>query len=270
MTARRAKRVLLIGDLHCGHHLGLTPPDWWYPPGSSNPRIAKIARFQRELWRFAVDAVKDLRPIDILEVGGDAIDGKGERSGGVELVTSDRVEQCEMAAAFVNLVGAPQVRLVYGTRYHVGRDEDFEQVLVDRISAPAGNVKIQGHGFYNVNGCIIDSKHKVGSSSVPHGRMTSLARARLWNQVWSLEHERQPAANIIVRHHVHYFNFCGGRDWVAMTVPALCYGTSFGIRECDGTVDIGMIVLDIDANGGWSWRPILAKFNAMKAHVESL
>ena len=155
--------------------------------------------------------------------------------------------------------------LSHNTRYHVGKDEDFEQVLAERV-----NGSIQGHGFFDVNGCIFDVKHKVGSSSIPHGRMTALARARLWNTVWSQEHERQPKANIIQRSHVHYFNYAGGRDWLAMTVPALSYGTSYGIRECEGIVDIGMIVVDIDKAGGWRWNPLLAEFNLMKAPVEFL
>lgn len=260
----RRKRVVTISDLHCGHEFGLTPPAWQYK-NDGHPRIAKAAKFQRALWSFATEALDDLKPIDVLICNGDAIDGKGDKSGGIEQITTDRLEQCEMAAEFINYAEAKQVRLLYGTRYHVGKDEDFEQVLAERV-----NGSIQGHGFFDVNGCIFDVKHKVGSSSIPHGRMTALARARLWNTVWSQEHERQPKANIIQRSHVHYFNYAGGRDWLAMTVPALSYGTSYGIRECEGIVDIGMIVVDIDKAGGWRWNPLLAEFNLMKAPVEFL
>jgi len=265
-TDAHRKRVVTISDLHCGHEFGLTPPAWQYR-ADGHPRISKAAKFQKALWSFATEALEDMKPIDILIVNGDAIDGKGEKSGGVEQITTDRLEQCEMAAEFINLAEAKQVRILHGTRYHVGKDEDFEQVLVDKVK---GSVSIQGHGFFDVNGCVFDIKHKVGSSGIPHGRHTALARDRMWNQIWAAERGRQPQANIIQRAHVHYFTYAGGRDWVAMTSPALSYGTSYGIRECSGIVDIGMLVVDVDAAGGWKWEPVLAEFKSMAAAVESL
>ncbi len=244
----------------------MTPPAWQYKE-DGHPRIAKAAKFQKALWDFGTQALDALKPIDILIVDGDAIDGKGDKSGGVEQITTDRLEQCEMAAEFINYAEAKQVRLLYGTRYHVGRDEDFEQVLVDKIN---GDVSIQGHGFFNVNNCIMDVKHKIGSSSIPHGRHTALARARLWNVLWNQEHERQPKANILQRGHVHYIAGCFGADWLAMTLPALSYGTSFGVRECEGIVEIGVTKIDIFPDGRYSWNYTLADFPEMKAPVESL
>jgi hypothetical protein len=260
------KRIVAISDLHCGHEFGLTPPAWQYK-SDGHPRISKAAAFQRALWDFAVDALENLKPIDTLVVNGDAIDGKGDKSGGIEQITTDRLEQGEMAAEFINLAEAKQVRLLYGTRYHVGRDEDFEQTLVDKINAK--DVNIQGHGFFDVNGCVLDVKHKVGGSSIPHGRHTAISRAHLWNLLWA-EHGRQPKANIILRGHNHYFCYAGGADWLAVNLPALSYGTSYGIRECDGIVDVGMVAIDIDRVGGWKWQPVLAEFKQLKAAVECL
>jgi hypothetical protein len=215
-----------------------------------------------------------LKPIDILLAPGDCIEGKGERSGGVELITADRHEQARMVAEAINYAEAPVVRICYGTRYHVGKDEDFESILAigakDSPPLVKGNVAIHGHDFIEVNGVNIDIKHKVGSSSVPHGRMTALARARLWNVIWNSEHERQPKADILIRAHVHYFGFAGSGSWLGITCPALTYNSAFGIRECEGLVDVGLIVVDIDENGGYTWRPILAGFDKLRVHAESL
>lgn len=259
------KRIVVISDLHSGHEFGLTPPAWQYKE-DGHLRITKAAKFQRALWGFGTEALDLLKPIDILIVDGDAIDGKGDKSGGVELITTDRLEQCEMAAEFINYAEAKQVRLLYGTRYHVGKDEDFEQVLVDKIN---GDVSIQGHGFFNVNGCNLDVKHKVGGSTVPHGRATAISRAHLWNIMWA-ERKRQPRADIILRGHVHYAAFAGGTDWLGAILPAMSYGTSFGIRECEGIVDVGMAKFDIFPSGRYTWNYILADFPEMKALVESL
>lgn len=262
----KRKRVVTISDTHCGHEFGLTPPAWQYKQ-STHPRISKAAKFQKALWGFGVDALEDLKPIDVLICNGDMIDGKGEKSGGVEQITTDRLEQVEMAAEFINLAEAKQVRLIFGTRYHTGRDEDFEQVLIDKIRCK--NTSIQGHGFFDVNGCVFDVKHKVGGSSIPHGRHTALARAHLWNELWAA-HGKQPKASVIQRSHVHYHVACSGKGWVAMTVPALSYGSSFGIRECEGEVEIGMVVVDVDSAGGWRWEPVFAEFKEMRAAVEYL
>jgi hypothetical protein len=263
---REFKRVVTISDLHCGHEFGLTPPAWQYQE-DGHPRIAKAAKFQKALWGFATEAIDSLKPIDILIVNGDAIDGKGDKSGGVEQITTDRLEQCEMAAEFINYAEAKQVRLLYGTRYHVGKDEDFEQVLVDKVR---GDVSIQGHFFGRVYDTTLDVKHKVGSSGIPHGRHTALAKARLWNVIWNSEHERQPKADIIQRAHVHYVAFAGGAHWLGMTNPPLSYGTSYGIRECEGMVDVGITKVDIYPGGRYAWNYVLAQFPEMKALVEYL
>lgn len=259
------KRVVTISDLHSGHEFGMTPPAWQYKL-DGHPRISKAAKFQKALWDFGTEALDSLKPIDILIVDGDAIDGKGEKSGGIEQITTDRLEQCEMAAEFINYAEAKQVRLLYGTRYHVGKDEDFEQVLVDKVK---GDVSIQGHGFFNVNGCNLDVKHKVGGSTVPYGRATAISRARLWNVLWA-EKKRQPKADIILRGHVHYAGGAFGADWLGAILPALSYGTSFGIRECEGLVDVGLTKIDIFTSGRYSWNYILADFPEMQAPVEYL
>jgi hypothetical protein len=260
--------MLIIADLHCGHEFGLTPPDWWVRDDTGNVRVTKAGRFQRHLWKFYTEAVDALRPIDILVVNGDAIDGKGERSGGMELLTTDRNEQVDMAKFAIDYVKADKIRVIYGTRYHVGKEEDFEAVLGRTIKGH--DVEVQGHAFIDVNGCNVDIKHKVASSTIPHGRMTAIARSRLWNLVWYSEHERQPKANILIRSHVHYFTFAGGKSWLGIVTPALCYNSAYGIRECEGLVDVGMVYFDFDEEGKYEWAPVFAEFESLRVKPESL
>lgn len=257
-----AKRVVVLSDLHAGHEFGLCPP--------RNQRSIdmKAGRFQRELWQFYTKAIDALRPIDVVLVNGDAIEGKGESSGGVELVTPDRHEQARMAAECIAYIGAPVVRLMFGTKRHTGKEEDFEVSIVDNLKGV--DAKIQGHGFLKVNGWCIDIKHKVASSTIPHGRLTGLAKARMWNVNWHAEHERQPKADILIRSHVHYYGYAGGPDWLGITTPALTYHSHFGVRECEGVVHVGFLVFDFNEDGGYTWRPILADFKSLKVRPESL
>jgi hypothetical protein len=262
-----SKRVVVIADLHCGHLFGLTPPGWWSTEDTTSDRLRKAAAYSREFWDFYATEVNALKPIDILIVNGDSIEGKGDKSGGRELRTSDRNEQVKMAAAAIDVAGAKTVRIAYGTAYHTGREEDFESTLPKYIECK--DAKVEGHLFLDVNGCNFDIKHKVGRSGIPHGRVTPLMRAALWNEMWAMR-DRQPLANVVIRSHVHYYERWEDDSCTGIITPALQYNTIFGIRECEGVVNVGFICIDVDDEGSHTDKCILADFDALKVSAESL
>lgn len=260
------KRLVVISDTHCGHKFGLTPPGWWSSEQTKDDRLAKHKKFQREHWNFYASAIEQLKPIDVFVLNGDAIEGKAERTGGIELITSDRHEQVRMAAKAINIAEAKSVRIAYGTGYHTGKDEDFESLLNELVECT--DVKVSGHLFIDVNGCGFDIKHKVGRSSIPHGRLTPLIRAAMWNDIWHAR-GRQPKSKIIVRSHVHYYESWHNSQWEGVITPALQYNTIYGIRECEGTVDIGFIYFDIDADGNCGGHEVvLADFDELRTAAE--
>ena len=261
------KRVVVVADFHSGHLFGLTHPGWWVKGGGANKRANRVHDFQRKLWGFYEKAIESLKPIHTLLLVGDAIEGKGERSGSVELLTADRHDQAQMAAAAIDVAEAKKVRLFRGTRYHCGVQEDFEDTIVQ--SSKCSDIAIGDHDWFRVNGQVIDVRHKVGSSGVPHTRHTAIARERLWNLMWHSEDERQPKATIVLRAHVHYFTYAGAGSWLGITCPALCYNSSYGKRDCSGLVDVGFLVFDF-TEGGYTWRPILAGFSELRVRPESL
>jgi hypothetical protein len=241
------KRLVILSDFHCGHRAGLTPPKYQSAiPGE------KYLRVQDECWKtFAwwMDRLKKEHPPDILIVNGDAIDGKGFRSGSNELITSDRIKQAAMAAEVIDYCSAKKVLLTRGTPYHTGVNEDFENCVVDKLNL-TGKC-IEDHAWLDINGVIFSIRHFVSSSSIPHGRFTALARDKLWNTIWHNEHELQPNARYIIRSHVHYCIFCGeGVAWKAITTPALqAPATKFGATRCSNLIHFGFIYFDIYPNG---------------------
>ena len=243
------RRVVIVSDLHAGHHAGLTNPAFWLPEEAPG-RLGSFAQQQRAIWRWYCDTIGQLQPIDTLIVNGDAIDGRGTRSGSTELVTADLKAQCMIAAAAIKEARADNVRIIAGTPYHASPEgEDWEEVLAEMVGAHP----LSGHLFLDVEGVVFDCKHKVGSSSVPHGRHTAISRERLWNVLW---HERQgaPKADVIIRSHVHYHEFSGNPTHLAMTTPALQgWGSKYGERQCSGVVDIGLVQFDI-SDGAYSWK----------------
>jgi len=259
------KRTLIISDTHSGHLVGLTHPGWWVEEKdieASRTKRNKYANTQRQCWKFYEDGIKKLGPFDVVLMNGDAIDGKGDRSGGTEQITTDREEQAEMAVAAIRPALSKKTRLVmtYGTAYHTGKDEDWESL----VASDLGAVKIGSHEWVDVEGVIFDMKHHVASSSVPHGRHTAAARERLWNVLWA-ERQLQPKADVIVRSHVHYYDFCGGANWLGLTTPALQgMGTKYGGRVCSGTVDFGFLVFEC-SKGEYTWTKHIAEIQSQKA-----
>lgn len=262
MSKRTFKRVVVIADLHCGHRVGLTHPDFNVAPPRGSKRWPLYV-LRRRLWKFYAEAIGSLKPIDALIVNGDAVDGKGQKSGSTELITADRDEQAEMAAAAILHAEAGLVVMSYGTPYHTGASEDWENAVAKEVSA----AKIGGHDWLDVNGLVFDYRHYVGRSIIPHGRHTSVSRERLWNLLWA-EWDEYPKAQVFLRSHVHYFNFCGGYKWLALTTPALQGPkTKFGTRQSTGTVDFGIVSFDVVDREEWTWRPHIDKPRRSRQNV---
>ena len=260
------KRVVVVSDLHCGHLVGLTPPGWQLRGNNHSGKRTKFLKIQRECWRWYENILKELHPIYLLVCNGDAIDGKGTRSGGSEQITTDLEEQAQMAKVALSAAKAEHIVLTYGTAYHASPEgEDWENVLAIDLKAD----KIGSHEWIEVDGVVIDCKHHVGSSSVPYGRHTAVAKENTWNILWN-EHDLQPRADIIIRSHVHFFNYCGGNGWLGMTTPPLqAMGTKYGSRRCTGLVDFGLVTIDIE-NGEYTWEAHIAKLEKQKAKALQL
>jgi len=252
-----SKTVMLISDLHCGHLVGLTPPSRHGTLAkSASESQKKLEAVRQELWRlFALEVKKRPTP-DILIVNGDSLDGDGGRSGGTELLVLDLQDQAYMAAEIIKFTKAPKVYHTFGTPYHTGVTTDFERVTMHEVSK-ADHVEVaelKSHLYLDINGVLFDCKHKVGSSGIPHGRRTALEREKLWAGLWA-DAGVSKRPDVLIRSHVHYAGYCGGRDYLCMTTPALQgLGSKYGARQCSGLVDWGFTWFEVDETGGYSWE----------------
>lgn len=250
LSSTKPVRILLPGDLHCGSNVGLTPPAHQYkyiskPTTEEHRRQNKWAKLQEECWNWYVDTVNVLKPIDKVFLLGDLIDGDGKRSGGTELITTDRKKQVSMAIEALEVfdvvtTGAGMV-IVYGTPYHTGQSEDFEVDIAKHFGC-----KIGGHEWENVNGCTFDLKHKQSNCKNP---ATSIWNEIVDNREWACLGE-QPKADVLVRAHSHRFCLIRIEDCIGISIPALqAYGTKFGARQCSRKVQFGLVALDVWPDG---------------------
>lgn len=238
------KKIVVISDLHCGHRAGLTPPAYQYVETGAGRR-SSYAILQKSLWNWFANEAKSLGEIDLLVINGDAIDGKGTKNGGRELITVDRDEQIEMATECIKQFNSKKIIIVEGTPYHTGTDESWEALLAQSLGCALSDTKEKAaeygaHIWFDADGVIFDCRHKVSSSVIPHGRFTAPQRAGLWNVLWA-EKGIQPNAQVIIRSHVHYFTAAYTSQKLVITTPALQTHSNYGSRECDGTNDIGFI-----------------------------
>ena len=249
----------MLADLHCGHRVGLTPPAW-----QSDAPGGKYALIQKELWDAYAGWIDALKPIDFLFLNGDTIDGKGERSGGTELITTDRNKQIDMAFDAISYTGVAGHNMVasIGTPYHVGEDEDWEVILGDELGVKA----IKSHEWPQIDGIVFDLKHQpAGSSGIPHGRAGPIAKDKLWNMIWA-EYEAQPSSDVIIRSHLHYASAVTEPHWLGIITPALQgAGTKYGARRCAGIVHFGLTVMDLYPGDNlqerirWHWRTVFVQ-----------
>jgi hypothetical protein len=229
-----SKLVWLGSDTHCGHDVGLTPPKF------------QANDAQKVYWDAFAHDVNQFRKRDKIHLAcwnADLIDGRGERSGGTELWTTDRAEQVDCAAEVVKYVNARHNVFTFGTPYHVGQYEDWEKQIAHMACFKENGklAPIGGQQFFTVNKTTFHMRHKIGNSSVPHGKFTALARQKVWNLFWA-DCEEVPKADVFIRAHRHSFAHCGEDNWLAMVLPALQgWGSKYGERQCEGTVHFGFV-----------------------------
>ena len=255
---KKIKKVLFIGDTHCGHKSGLTPPEWFV-----NPHNKKRYAIQKESWEWFSETINKIGPVDACVCNGDMIDGKGKRSGGSELITSDLFKQVKIAKRCLESIDTDTFYFTYGTDYHVGNDgDDFELSLAEEFYAP-----IKDHLWLDVNGCVFDIKHKISGSSVLQSRVGALIKEYLWNREWN-NINGAPKADVFIRSHVHYhMSVKDPNSFLGMTLPALQVAdTKFGGRQCSGTVHYGMVLFEVP----WDYTDVDdLKFTVYKKHLKS-
>lgn len=253
--SKKPFKILFVSDLHCGHIAGLTPPAYQMDK-ERNPAIASL---QKEMWIQYKNMLQRVGEVDACICLGDAIDGNGYRNGGVECITTDMEEQVVIAKRALDQVKTNNYLFVYGTASHTSIGTDWERQLAGYFDAP-----IKSHLFVEKYGNVISCKHHLGSSGIPHGRHTAIAKEKLWLLYWN-EVGQVPKANIFVRGHCHFFGYCGNSTFLGINMPALQSAhTAYGARRCSGLVDFGIVEMTIQPNGDYTWQPHIVRLENIK------
>ena len=232
------KRIGIFSDFHCGHKVGLTPPDYW--SGGK-----KIINRLSERWEWFAKSLKDNGPFDAAIIMGDTVDGPGVKNGQETILNMN--QQVTAAAEIISKINTEKIFMVYGTPVHTtaGGGYELEKGVADILG-----VEIHGQIWINADGYILDCRHHpAGNSQVYPGN--PLVKERESNLRWNREGGVQPEAQFIIRGHTHrMYTVCEPNRWMGIACPALQdYGTVYG-RRLSNTVHMGWGTLDI-SKGKW-------------------
>lgn len=249
IITKKDYRLVVLSDMHCGHCVGLTPPQ--FQGKFINEDVVKhnkYVKIQKSMWDFFSKEITTLnkeKRIDILVSNGDAINGQNTKNSGVEEITTDRLKQVAIAKSVIDFVDSKSNIIVSGTDFHVGNSENFEQILAEQLDC-----KFENHTWLDISKQVFDIKHHCASSGVPQGRYNPIAKEAVWASLWSETNLIPNPVKFLVRSHVHYFSLIQNSRMTALTTPALQgFGSRYGATRCSGLVDIGFISFDILKNG---------------------
>lgn len=248
-------RYLQLSDGHGGHLVGLTAPEFWSSPDT------KWGKTQRECWNFFVEAVDKHKPYDLVDYNGDLVAGKNRKQGARDLITADMKDQCRIGIEPILQAECKRIRMQRGTAYHVGAEDNWENVAL-LLLKDVGNiddVQIHNHYYADFCGKIIDIKHKLASSGIPHGRSTALDKEVMWARIWAAT-KNMALPNLLIRSHVHYFKPAGDEQCPAYSTPSLQgLGDEHAELSYSGTVDFGILVFNFYDEGPIECIPEIMK-----------
>lgn len=248
----KKKKILVISDTHCGHLWGLTPPHYWTEYNE------KAFLFQKEAWTWFQNVISLNKPFDLCIGNGDLIDGRGEKSGGTELITSDRIIQASMAAEILNMTESKDIVISRGTDYHVGNQEQFEQRIFDLTGAREISDRLK----LRISGTLIDVRHHVGGTTVPWSELTAPLKELVLANL-----ENNENVNVMIRSHVHRYTKAEiDTNQQVITTPGLQGLSRFGSKRCVGRVHFGIVIIEIDKNGV-KIKPILSDLENLKREI---
>jgi hypothetical protein len=238
-------RVVWLADLHCGSGWGLAPPDRW---------VAPFAEAQKQLWQFYELVIEHLGDADVLIVAGDAIDGPGRKDSTAH-ITTDVIEQADIAAEVIRHYPAKQVRMVQGTPYHVSANGETERIVAREVGAT-----ISEEDRIEVEGFRVHTRHTGGRSDTPYGQGTQLHKELVRDLIQG-ETYGYDRADIVVRAHVHYYLSVDTAAGTAVSLPCWEWPRgSYGRKLRTQYYDIGAVAIEFD-DGTHEVRKHLARLH---------
>jgi hypothetical protein len=258
----KTQRWAWMADTHSGSPVGLTP----YP---NNP-------IQRELYLKYEDAIKWFGEApDVVVAVGDITEGVDPK---LDVEDMKIVSQFEKSAELLAKWKAKkEYILVRGTRVHVSvQFQELEEIataiIKNKCQEKYGIIpKVTIHSKLKTtinNWFLVEARHFIGASVIPHGRSTAPMRSQMWNILNAALKSYEDEApvhwpQLLVFAHTHYYNYTDNAWGATMILPAWkALGDKFGDEICDGHVDLGIVKTIIEGEDTKKWTKDVRLYNA--------
>jgi hypothetical protein len=256
---------VFIADLHSGSLNGINP----------EPRNS----YQDELLKRYQDAILWTGPPpDVVVAVGDVTEGVDPRwlpELGDEGGETKLVKQFAPAAKLLSMWKAKEEYIIVtGTKAHSGvGSQNFEPAVATALertvfeqTGDLPKVSVRRKLKTTINDWfLLEARHFIGRSVIPHGRATAPLRSQMWNvmnaAIRSYEEEK-PAhyPQLIVFGHTHYYMYAENAWGSTMILP--CWkaaGDAYGDELMDGHIDLGIVKVIVGPSKevGWAKAPRL-------------
>lgn len=269
---KEAKKVMIIGDTHCGHWTGLAAPQYHLKPGD-DPDLERCRRVQEALWNFYEGTLKIFGSVDECIINGDCVQGDDERNRGVELIQGDRVKQADIATTCFKRVKATKFSVIGGTLAHAGDAEDYDKLVAEKLNAAGYPCT-----FHNVDylpkyyDVCFNVRHELRCGRQPTVQAAALRRILIDELVDVHKGYQDEPSDVLVRSHIHLYSDVAGFRIGSrcFTLPALqMRGSKIG-RKYSGSYDVGMVLFYIGPNGkeDWTWTYRQFTLSQPRKHVK--
>jgi len=210
--------VLVLSDWHCGHRLGLMPPDvqLYHEDENGAPAVwsPKPTQYQAYLWDLLdrqlseVAAYVKKRRV-VLIINGDVTQGQKYPDLWVSTRLSDQIEIAQATADYI-LQRLPQidtVRIAFGTPSHEFGEGSSARLLWKHIEAQHKRVDVKAvsHGIAEVEGVAFDYAHHGPGASQRVWLNGNQARYYLKDIVLSDILGGRVPPRVVLRSHVHTY-----------------------------------------------------------------
>lgn len=259
-----AQKWCLLTDTHTGATTGLTP-------SPNNPiQEALLSRYYEKVEWF----LKTHGEPDVVLHLADAMDGTDRKSGDID--DPKMTNQAEGAAELIAMLQPKsEVILLRGTKYHTAVEiQEFEEhidkclrLIMYEDHDRKISVSIRSKLKTTINDWfMLEARHFIGSSIIPHGRATTPLREQMWNVMnAALEaHEKDKPVkwpDLMCFGHRHYYLYAENAWGAVMCVPGWqALGNKFGEEICSGHIGLGLVGLTIGdtKEEGWSFAKNLS------------
>lgn len=252
-------KALVMSDIHASHYAGITHPEWQLSLKNKNLRKHGFAILERKMWDWFTKTVKEIGPVDYLIINGDTVEGNGSRTGGTELITTDRAEQVRMAVKVISQVKVNKsIFMFHGSTGHTGCEEDWDEAVADKLGCP-----IYEKQHLDIKGVVFDVRHHCGGSGKNNARNTELLNQfTLNNEEYSAG--KAKLSDIVIRSHRHFYTDVSGPrpNTRAFNTPGLQGPGSKYARKLSGhTPDVGLLVIEVGDNKSWDYDTYLMPYD---------